>query len=101
VSAIFASAFAFGIGFDTGVTAFYDRWNKGVCSYTYFFHTLLKSDARNNGKTSVIDTFRKNRCRCLSSHNKPLDSIGTSLQETVPEIVDILCDKQKYPDTPV
>ncbi|KAF8232471.1 ubiquinol-cytochrome C reductase, partial [Tricholoma matsutake] len=29
VSAIFAGAFAFGIGFDTGVTAFYDRWNKG------------------------------------------------------------------------
>jgi ubiquinol-cytochrome c reductase subunit 9 len=27
---MFAGAFAFGIGFDTGVTAFYDHWNKGV-----------------------------------------------------------------------
>ncbi|RDB23154.1 Cytochrome b-c1 complex subunit 9 [Hypsizygus marmoreus] len=29
VTAIFASAFAFGVGFDVGVTAFYDKWNKG------------------------------------------------------------------------
>ncbi|KAJ6629228.1 ubiquinol-cytochrome C reductase, partial [Mycena sp. CBHHK59/15] len=28
-STVFAGAFIFGIGFDTGVTAFYDRWNKG------------------------------------------------------------------------
>lgn len=31
VTSIFAGAFAFGVGFDLGVTAFYDRWNKGVC----------------------------------------------------------------------
>ncbi|KAJ7774297.1 ubiquinol-cytochrome C reductase [Mycena maculata] len=29
VGSIFAGAFVFGIGFDSGVTAFYDRWNKG------------------------------------------------------------------------
>ncbi|KAF9008719.1 cytochrome b-c1 complex subunit 9 [Cyathus striatus] len=29
VGSIFAGAFAFSIGFDLGVTAFYDRWNKG------------------------------------------------------------------------
>ncbi|KAJ7499161.1 ubiquinol-cytochrome C reductase UQCRX/QCR9-like protein [Mycena latifolia] len=29
VATIFTGAFAFGIGFDSGVTAFYDRWNKG------------------------------------------------------------------------
>ena len=30
VTAVFAGAFAFGIGFDVGVTKFYDSWNKGV-----------------------------------------------------------------------
>jgi ubiquinol-cytochrome c reductase subunit 9 len=30
VSSIFVGAFAFGIGFDVGITAFWDRWNKGV-----------------------------------------------------------------------
>lgn len=30
VGTIFAGAFAFGIGFDTGVTKFWDHWNKGV-----------------------------------------------------------------------
>ncbi|TFK43179.1 cytochrome b-c1 complex subunit 9 [Crucibulum laeve] len=29
VATIFAGAFTFGVGFDLGVTAFYDRWNKG------------------------------------------------------------------------
>jgi len=29
VTTIFAGAFAFGIGFDVGVTKFYDTWNKG------------------------------------------------------------------------
>ncbi|KAG6829324.1 qcr9 subunit 9 of the ubiquinol cytochrome-c reductase complex [Tricholoma furcatifolium] len=29
VTTIFAGAFAFGIGFDMGVTRFYDSWNKG------------------------------------------------------------------------
>ncbi|KAF8897313.1 ubiquinol-cytochrome C reductase UQCRX/QCR9-like protein [Infundibulicybe gibba] len=29
VTSIFAGAFAFGIGFDMGVTSFYDRWNQG------------------------------------------------------------------------
>ncbi|TFK76146.1 ubiquinol-cytochrome C reductase [Pluteus cervinus] len=29
VSTVFAGAFAFGVGFDLGVTAFYDRWNAG------------------------------------------------------------------------
>ncbi|KIY45845.1 ubiquinol-cytochrome C reductase, partial [Fistulina hepatica ATCC 64428] len=29
VSAIFAGAFLFGVGFDVGVTSFLDHWNKG------------------------------------------------------------------------
>lgn len=29
VTTVFAGAFAFGIGFDLGVTNFYDTWNKG------------------------------------------------------------------------
>ncbi|KAH7931291.1 ubiquinol-cytochrome C reductase, partial [Leucogyrophana mollusca] len=29
VSTIFLTAFAFGVGFDVGVTSFWDRWNKG------------------------------------------------------------------------
>ncbi|PPQ69388.1 hypothetical protein CVT24_001657 [Panaeolus cyanescens] len=29
VGTVFAGAFAFGIGFDVGVTKFYDAWNKG------------------------------------------------------------------------
>ncbi|KIJ20087.1 hypothetical protein PAXINDRAFT_7342 [Paxillus involutus ATCC 200175] len=29
VSAIFAGAFAFNVGFDAGVQSFWDRWNKG------------------------------------------------------------------------
>ncbi|EDR14731.1 uncharacterized protein LACBIDRAFT_305710 [Laccaria bicolor S238N-H82] len=29
VTTVFAGAFAFGIGFDLGVTKFYDTWNKG------------------------------------------------------------------------
>ncbi|KIP07717.1 hypothetical protein PHLGIDRAFT_127485 [Phlebiopsis gigantea 11061_1 CR5-6] len=29
VSTIFAGAFAFGVGFDVGITKFWDTWNKG------------------------------------------------------------------------
>ncbi|EGO01657.1 hypothetical protein SERLA73DRAFT_49734, partial [Serpula lacrymans var. lacrymans S7.3] len=29
VTAIFVGAFSFGVGFDVGVTSFWDRWNKG------------------------------------------------------------------------
>jgi len=29
VSTIFVGAFAFGIGFDVGITSFWDHWNKG------------------------------------------------------------------------
>ncbi|KAF8303104.1 ubiquinol-cytochrome C reductase UQCRX/QCR9-like protein [Clavulina sp. PMI_390] len=29
VASIFAGAFTFGIGFDVGVTSFWDSWNKG------------------------------------------------------------------------
>ncbi|EIN10298.1 ubiquinol-cytochrome C reductase UQCRX/QCR9-like protein [Punctularia strigosozonata HHB-11173 SS5] len=29
VTSIFAGAFAFGIGFDVGITALWDTWNKG------------------------------------------------------------------------
>ena len=30
VTAIFTGAFAFGVGFDTAITSFWDTWNKGV-----------------------------------------------------------------------
>lgn len=30
VASVFTAAFAFGIGFDSGVTAFWDSWNRGV-----------------------------------------------------------------------
>lgn len=30
MTSIFAGAFAFGVGFDVGITKFYDAWNKGV-----------------------------------------------------------------------
>ncbi|KAF9076436.1 ubiquinol-cytochrome C reductase UQCRX/QCR9-like protein [Rhodocollybia butyracea] len=29
VASVFTAAFAFGIGFDSGVTTFWDTWNKG------------------------------------------------------------------------
>ncbi|KAJ8086379.1 Cytochrome b-c1 complex subunit 9, mitochondrial [Marasmius tenuissimus] len=29
VASVFSAAFAFGIGFDTAVTSFWDRWNAG------------------------------------------------------------------------
>jgi len=29
VSTIFVGAFAFGVGFDVGITSFWDRWNRG------------------------------------------------------------------------
>ncbi|KAE9399005.1 ubiquinol-cytochrome C reductase UQCRX/QCR9-like protein [Gymnopus androsaceus JB14] len=29
VASVFTAAFAFGIGFDSGVTTFWDSWNKG------------------------------------------------------------------------
>ncbi|CCM02818.1 uncharacterized protein FIBRA_04930 [Fibroporia radiculosa] len=29
VTSIFAGAFGFGVGFDVGITSFYDSWNKG------------------------------------------------------------------------
>jgi ubiquinol-cytochrome c reductase subunit 9 len=35
VSTIFVGAFAFGVGFDAGITSFWDRWNKGVRGYYY------------------------------------------------------------------
>lgn len=37
VTSIFAGAFAFGIGFDVGVTSFWDNWNKGVSRVPNFF----------------------------------------------------------------
>lgn len=30
VSTIFVGAFAFGVGFDVGITSFWDYWNRGV-----------------------------------------------------------------------
>ena len=33
VTGIFVGAFAFSIGFDTGVTKFWDTWNKGVSAF--------------------------------------------------------------------
>ncbi|EGO27304.1 subunit 9 of the ubiquinol cytochrome-c reductase complex, QCR9 [Serpula lacrymans var. lacrymans S7.9] len=42
VTAIFVGAFSFGVGFDVGVTSFWDRWNKG-----------------NNGRISVPNMLQR------------------------------------------
>jgi ubiquinol-cytochrome c reductase subunit 9 len=56
VSTIFVGAFAFGIGFDVGITSFWDRWNKGVRDVLYNMKQVWFPHYRNNGRTSVIDT---------------------------------------------
>jgi ABC-type uncharacterized transport system permease subunit len=47
VTTIFATAFAFGVGFDVGMTSFWDRWNQGVrvSVYTLRELNLLTSSA--------------------------------------------------------
>ncbi len=47
MTSIFAGAFAFGVGFDIGVTAFWDRWNRGVSvvhHYPWSFSQLTLYD---------------------------------------------------------
>jgi hypothetical protein len=40
VTTIFAGAFAFGVGFDVGVTNLWDSWNRGVrCNLPSFVST--------------------------------------------------------------
>ena len=60
VASIFAGAFTFGIGFDVGVTSFWDSWNKGVSGshfiYLSYAHVGLCSVGRNNGRISVKNT---------------------------------------------
>jgi hypothetical protein len=67
VGTVFAGAFAFGIGFDVGVTKFYDAWNKGVRN-TQSHHAcnLIEGSmhSRNNGKISAIDMSQKIRTLC-------------------------------------
>ena len=41
MTTIFAGAFAFGVGFDIGVTAFWDRWNQGVRSASLYLHSFV------------------------------------------------------------
>lgn len=43
VSTIFAGAFAFGVGFDVGITKFWDTWNKGVSEAGYSTVTVGSS----------------------------------------------------------
>jgi ubiquinol-cytochrome c reductase subunit 9 len=43
VGTVFAGAFAFGIGFDVGVTRFYDYWNRGVRQWLHECQAVLKS----------------------------------------------------------
>ena len=65
VSTIFAGAFAFGVGFDIGITAFWDRWNQGVrppvLDPWLTALTCIFDRPRNNGRTSVINTLKQNR----------------------------------------
>jgi Ubiquinol-cytochrome C reductase, UQCRX/QCR9 like len=42
VAGVFTGAFAFGVGFDYGIDAFWDRWNRGVRSENcYLFASSL------------------------------------------------------------
>lgn len=41
VSTIFAAAFVFTVGIDSGIQSFYDRWNKGVRRITILPVTLF------------------------------------------------------------
>lgn len=42
VTTIFAGAFAFGIGFDVGITKFWDKWNEGVSTRASVSHASTK-----------------------------------------------------------
>ena len=60
MSSIFVGAFAFGIGFDVGITSFYDHWNKGVRRVDFCSRAIeLTIATRNNGKTFAIDMSKK------------------------------------------
>jgi len=45
VGTVFAGAFAFGIGFDVGVTKFYDSWNRGVRRRGVSSHFMISDTA--------------------------------------------------------
>jgi hypothetical protein len=53
VGSILAGAFGFGIGLDLGVSAFWDRWNRGVRLTLLILHLLNSSSG--NGKIFVTD----------------------------------------------
>lgn len=73
VTSIFAGAFAFGVGFDIGVTNLWDSWNRGVrwtflCSFQQCTHTFI----RNNGRIFGRNISRK------ATRNKTLNATQTS-----------------------
>ena len=68
VTSIFAGAFAFGIGFDVGISSFWDSWNRGVRAHLPAYRCRSDRRAffmhRSSGRTFATNTFRRNRCRC-------------------------------------
>lgn len=59
VPTVFAGAFAFGVGFDIGVTSFWDRWNKGVRAALLSRTHLAHPPRRSNGRTFATATYRR------------------------------------------
>lgn len=45
VTTIFAGAFAWGVGFDVGISKFWDHWNRGVRPSLFFFSSSMLSIA--------------------------------------------------------
>ena len=62
MTSILAAGFGFSIAFDVGVTAVWDKWNKGVsagllCVRDWLYDANWASyDCRSNGRTSGKDT---------------------------------------------
>ena len=47
MTSIFAGAFAFGVGFDVGITKFWDSWNRGVRPSPSFASALRSISSTN------------------------------------------------------
>ena len=52
VATAFVGAFAFGIGYDLGVTAFWDKWNQGVSKLSRSLRAL-----RNCHSTETMERY--------------------------------------------
>ncbi|KAI0824627.1 ubiquinol-cytochrome C reductase [Trametes gibbosa] len=80
VPTIFAGAFAFSIGFDVGITTFWDTWNKGVRALapTRCLQAPLTTPRRSSGRTSVENTSRTHRDDSLPRLRRALVPASTS-----------------------